>query len=131
MRLDRASVVLRFIGAGGVGVLLYYILLPLLTEVFGVWYMMSAFIASIANGTSNFVLHKLWTFKNRDQGRTSVQLVQYGLLFTSNLVLLYLSTKWLGIWYMHAQPVITVLISIASFFFTRIIFAPTTPPPQA
>jgi len=60
------SQVMRFLGAGGPGALLYYLILYILTDVIGVWYMVSAVIASVANHSSNFVLQKFWTFEDKD-----------------------------------------------------------------
>ncbi|MBX4205481.1 MAG: GtrA family protein [Candidatus Doudnabacteria bacterium] len=121
------SRVMRFLGAGGLGVLLYYLILYILTDLFGVWYMASAVIASIVNWTSNFVLQKLWTFQNRDKTNLHRQAGAYlsmaiG-LFLANLLLLYVLVEYLRLWYMGAQVIVTVILTVASYFITSRIFS--------
>jgi dolichol-phosphate mannosyltransferase len=128
------SRVLRFLGAGGLGVLLYYLILYTLTDLAGVWYMASAVIASIVNWTSNFVLQKRWTFENKDNKNLHKQAWEYaGMaigLFLTNLALLYVLVEYLKLWYMGAQVIVTVTLTIISYFITRRIFTTTSPPKE-
>jgi dolichol-phosphate mannosyltransferase len=60
--LNKIHQLLRFLLAGGVGLLLYYGLLYTLTEWAGVWYLFSAIIGFVACYSVNFTLHRKWTF---------------------------------------------------------------------
>jgi putative flippase GtrA len=119
--------ILRFLSAGGLGVLLYYLILYIFTDLFGVWYMMSAVIASIVNWTSNFVLQKLRAFQNRDRKNLHRQAGAYAgmaiVLFLANMLLLYVLVESFKLWYMGAQVIVTIILTIASYFITSRIFS--------
>ncbi len=124
--------IIRFLSAGGLGVSLYYLILYTFTDLFGMWYIASAIIASLVNWASNFVLQKYWTFQNKDARDIRWQAVSYAVmaavLFVSNLLLLYALVEYVHIWYLGAQVIVTVVLTVASYFVTRRIFSgPTTP----
>ena len=123
----RLSQVLRFISAGGLGVLLYYSILYVLTDVAGVWYIASATIAFIVNCASNFGLQKFWTFKNKGIKNVTRQASQYLTMsivfFAINLVLLYGLVEYARLWYLTAQALLTILLTTTSYFVSRRIFA--------
>lgn len=120
------SRIMRFLSAGGLGVLLYYLILYTLTDLLAVWYMASAIVASIANWSSNFVLQKFWTFQNKDTKVIHRQAGAYAVmaagLFVGNLLLLYLLVEYFRMWYMGAQAIVTVLLTVVSYFITSRIF---------
>ncbi|PIS41900.1 MAG: hypothetical protein COT25_00610 [Candidatus Kerfeldbacteria bacterium CG08_land_8_20_14_0_20_42_7] len=64
---------IRYCLAGIIGVGGYYLLLYVLTDYVGWWYILSATIASVVNFLSNFLLQKFWTFKNRDRKKHEVK----------------------------------------------------------
>jgi dolichol-phosphate mannosyltransferase len=121
------SQVLRFLSAGGLGVLLYYLILYILTSVAGVWYMVSAVIASIVNYSVNFVLQKFWTFENKSTKNIHQQVGKYlGLtltLFLVNLLALYALVEYAHLQYLVAQVVVTIILTIISFLVSARIFA--------
>lgn len=131
-RFTSAPRVIRFLSAGGLGVLLYYLVLYILTELLGVWYMASAVIASLINRTSNFVLQKYWTFQNKDTKNIRRQVSSYAVmaatLFVANLILLYALVEYVHIWYLGAQVLVTFVLTAASYLVTSRIFSnPTVP----
>lgn len=117
----------RFLSAGGVGLLLYYATLYLLTDLAGVWYIASALIASVVNYGSNFLLQKFWTFKNRDVENIPRQASAYAVLFVfislSNLFLLYVLVEYVHLMYLVAQVPVTIVLTIISYVVTARIFA--------
>ena len=127
MLASQLSQVMRFLSAGGLGVLLYYLILYTLTDVVGVWYMVSAVIASIVNCSSNFILQKFWTFENKDAKNIHWQAGKYAImvasLFLANLFLLYVLVKYVHLWYLAAQVIITILLTVISYLVSRRIFA--------
>jgi dolichol-phosphate mannosyltransferase len=124
---SRLSQVLRFLGAGAFGTLLYYIVLYGLTEFAGVWYITSAVVAALLNYSSNFVLQKVWTFENKNLEGIHKQVGKYialaTTLFILNTVFLYVLVEYAHLWYLAAQVIVTVILTIISFFVTRHIFA--------
>jgi dolichol-phosphate mannosyltransferase len=123
---------MRFLSAGGLGVLLYYMVLYILTDLFGVWYVASAVIASLVNWTSNFVFQKYWTFQNKNKKSIHRQVIYYAAMaatiFVANLALLYVLVEYTHIWYLGAQVIVTVLLTVASYFVASRIFSDPTVP---
>jgi putative flippase GtrA len=121
------SQILRFLIAGALGVSLYYLILYVLTDLVGVWYVASATVAGIANYTSNFLFQKFWTFKNKDAANIHRQAFKYLvlmiLLFINNLALLYALVEWANLWYLKAQIIVTVIVTVISYLVSRRIFA--------
>jgi len=126
-KMSRLRRVVRFCVAGAAGVIGYYIALYSLTEYFGVWYVASAVIGFILNTGLNFTLQKFWTFQNKETHMVGRQLVQYVAMFVSflvgNTVFLYLMVEYLHMWYIGAQMILTMVISILSFIISGKIFS--------
>ncbi|MDP2684691.1 MAG: GtrA family protein [bacterium] len=120
------SQILRFSIAGSFGLILYYLTLYALTDLVGVWYLLSAIIASIVNYSSNFLLHKFWTFKNKNLQGVHRQIGKYLALslslVISNLGLLYILVEYFQLWYLGAQAILTIIGGMISFLIIRLIF---------
>lgn len=118
--------VVRFCVAGAAGVIAYYTALYGLTEYFGVWYVASAVIGFILNTGLNFTLQKLWTFQNKETKLVGRQIVLYFAMtvffLVGNTASLYLMVRYLYTWYIGAQMILTVVISILSFIISGRIF---------
>jgi dolichol-phosphate mannosyltransferase len=111
---------------GGIGVILYYAILYLLTEFADVWYVISAIIAFTVSNGINFIVQKLWTFKNRDAEAAKKQYILYlsmGVcLLVANTLLLYVLVEYGHLNYLIAQAILTVLVTIVNFAATKRIF---------
>ena len=116
----------RFLIAGGVSVIIYYALLYGLTELFGVWYVISALVAFVVYYCANFALQKFWAFKNAEKRYVNQQLLQYSAMSIGNWILntylLYALVEYFHFWYMWAQLILTVIASIIAFFGLEWIF---------
>jgi putative flippase GtrA len=119
---------MRFVLAGGPGVLLYYAVFYALTYMFGTWYLASSVVASFANQACNFGLQKFWTFRNMDVTVMGTQARNYAAMaatmFLANLGLLFLLVDSLGLRPLTAQLMATAMLTVASYFMTSKIFAP-------
>jgi len=119
--------ILRFCSSGAIGVLLGYLILIVLTEEVGVWYLASAIVASIVNYTSNFLFHKYWTFKDRESHEIHRQIGKYAamvvFLFLLGITLLYILVECLRLWYLFAQLIVTGVVTVISYLISRRIFA--------
>jgi len=116
----------RFCIAGAAGVIAYYTALYGLTEYLGVWYVTSAMVGFTLNTGLNFILQKFWTFQNKEKHMVGRQLVLYIAMTISflvgNALFLYLMVEYLHMWYIGAQVILTVGISILSFIISGRIF---------
>jgi putative flippase GtrA len=103
---------------GGGCALLNLAVLWLLTSVLGVHYLVSNMISFLALTPVGFLLQKLMTFRT-PRAAAGVEWSRYfatmGSSFAANLVLMYVLVSLLGIWYLAANVVITVLLLVANF----------------
>jgi len=97
-----------------------FVVLYLVTELLGIWYMTSVIIAFVFSFFTSFVLQKLWTFNNKDFSTIHIQTAK---LFTITLVSLginmigiYLLVSKFDVWYIFAQALILGLIAAGNFF---------------
>ena len=126
MQTSRPKQAVRFCIAGAAGVITYYLTLYCLTEYLGVWYVVSAVIGFILNTGLNFTLQKFWTFQNKETHMVRRQIILYIVMTISflvgNTLLLYLMVQYLHMWYIGAQMILTLVISILSFIISGKIF---------
>jgi putative flippase GtrA len=123
--------IVRFGITGAVAIGLYYGILYALTEFLSVWYLLSAIVTYLFNVTSNFLLHKFWTFKNKDTQKVRQQMLLYLVMcivfFAVNTASLYVLVDIIHLWYIYAQVILTVILSAISYFLTKQIFATGAP----
>ena len=97
----------KFAIVGGVGTLVNILILYLLTEMVGVYYLFSAIISFLVAMTTNFILNKVWTFKENLKLKIGKKYLQFGLVSTLallvNLFFLYFFTEIFGIYYLISQ----------------------------
>ena len=97
----------KFVVVGGVGTIINISILYLLTEKAGVYYLISAIFSFIIAMSSNFILNKIWTFKENIKLGIWKKYLQFGfvsmLALSVNLLFLYIFTEVLGIYYILSQ----------------------------
>ena len=122
--MDRIA---RFLIAGVVAVFVNLLSLYLLTRYAHIWYLVSSMIAFSTSYVVSFVLQKFWTFKNKEVGAIAYQLPLHLLLALFNLVLntilIFALVEWGHVWYMFAQALATIIISLDSFILSKKIFS--------
>jgi len=123
--------VFRFLLSGGIALGTDLILLYLFTDVFGIWYLVSAIVAFILAFGVSFSLQKFWTFGDHSREGIHMQIGVYFFVALINLglntLLVYLFVEWAGLYYLFAQIVASALIAIESFFvYQRFIFKKDT-----
>src|SRR3990167_11151751 len=116
---SRPGQVMRFYVAGAAGVIAYYAALYGLTEYLGVWYVTSAVVGFTLNTGLNFTLQKFWTFQNKETHMVGRQLALYVAMTVSfligNTLFLYIMVEYLHLWYIGAQVILMIVISVLSF----------------
>ena len=105
---DKDKILLRYIISGGLGVSGNLFVFYVATEIFHVWYLLSAVLAFFTALIVSFVLHKTWTFANASTGETKRQ----GFLYLSSAV---------GVLVLNSA----MLYILVDFFYIRAIFAQT------
>ena len=119
---DKDKILLRYIISGGLGVLGNLFVFYVATEIFHIWYLLSAVFAFFVALIISFILHKTWTFVGASMGTTKRQ----GFLYLSSAVgvlvlnsaMLYVLVDLFHIRAIFAQIVTLGLLAVGSFVFT-------------
>lgn len=123
---NESGQITRFSIVGGISVAIYYSVFIGFVELFRVWYVLSAFSAFVFYFVTNFTLQKYWAFKNTDSKYVARQLREFTVMAVANWVvnttLLYVFVEYFNVWYVYAQLVLTVFVSIIAYFGLRWIF---------
>lgn len=97
----------KFAIVGGIGTLINLAILYLLTEEAGFHYLLSAVISFLFAMTSNFILNKIWTFKENMHFDIRKKYIQFSFVsvfaLLVNLIFLYIFTDIFGIYYIISQ----------------------------
>lgn len=111
--------VVRFVAAGSTAAISQLVLLYILTDIIGLWYLASSIIAFCIAVLISFVLHKFWTFKDRvikgifGQFAAFFGVAVFGLVF--NTVLMFLWVDLIHLWYIYAQVITGLLVMFSNF----------------
>ncbi len=128
---EKAKDVVRFASAGSIGFGIFFVLLYVLTERFGFWYLGSSMFALVINYSVTFILQKILTFKDKTTHVLGRQIVLYALMVSGfyclNAVLLFVLVEFAGMWHMLAQLIISVLLTVISLYFSKPLFSPKPP----
>ena len=110
---------IKFVLVGCINTLLHLSILYLLVEYFSIYYVFASLIAFIIAVINSFIMNTLWTFKKDIKTKTGSR---YGKFFIvsviavmANLLLLYLITEYIGIWYILSQVIATGFSLIINF----------------
>jgi len=111
--------IVKYLIAGGTSTSVDLILLYILTDILGFWYLTSAILAFSIAFFVSFFLQKFWTFRDGDKEVMYKQMGVYlGVALTNlalNTALMYIFVDGFKIWYMLAQFVISGLIACESY----------------
>lgn len=122
-KYPKLSKVGRYILSGGSAAFVDLLLLYVLTDLFHVWYLVSAIIAFIVAFFVSFFLQKHWTFRDGQAEGVHKQMAAYLLIALINLgintFLMFVCVHYLKWHYMASQFVVAGLIACASFFVYR------------
>jgi len=125
-RIREKKVVREFVKfgvVGGMGTLINIAVLYLLTEKFGLYYMVSAVFSFMIAISHNFVLNKAWTFKENVKEEIGKKYFQFVfanvLVLIVNLSLLYFFTEFFGLYYIFSQLLATFITLFLNFFINK------------
>ena len=116
---------IKFYIVGASGVFVNLIILYLLTNFLGLWYLFSAIFGIIISVTTNFLGNKIWTFKIKDN-KIKHYVKKYINFWVASLVgiiiqliLLYILVHFFDIWYLLAAFIAIVIASFSNFLFSK------------
>jgi len=114
----------KFFICGLIGIIINLITLYILTEIFGVYYLLSAFIALILSSSLNFILNKVWTFKEEIEDGFIGKYFKFGAVRVVGLLvslgILYILTEYFNLYYMISQTISLIIVGFISFFIYKI-----------
>lgn len=118
--------ILRYIVSGGTAAFVDVALLYLFTDIFKIWYIISATIAFLFAFVVSFSLQKYWTFNDRSNERVSAQAALYFAVTTTNLGLntlgIFLCVEYGHVHYILSQIIVSALIAVESYFVYHFVF---------
>jgi dolichol-phosphate mannosyltransferase len=118
----KAEQFLKFCVVGGLGTIVNLVILYCFVEFFKFWYISSATIAFVIAATHNYILNKIWTFKDKRVGKKFIakQWTKFFVVSTLslgiNLTVLYALVEFFGLWYIFAQIVAIFAALLSNFF---------------
>lgn len=126
--------VIKYLIAGACAAGVNLAALYVLTDLFGLWYLLSAALAFILGFFVSFTLQKFWTFNNPATHALVPQATIYFVIvfinFGLNTLGMYLMVDILHIWYLLSEFIVLGLIAFESFFAYRTFVFHTKNPSQ-
>jgi len=117
--------IIKYIISGGTAAVIQLSLLYILTDIVGLWYIISSSIAFVAALLTSFFLQKFWTFRDDGMNRIKKQFAIYFFIgivnFMLNPTLLYIAVDLLRIWYLFGQITVSLLLAIGSYIINKFI----------
>lgn len=112
--------VMRFVISGGLAAVVNLALLYIFTDVFGIWYLISAALSFLFAFAVSFTLQKYWSFKSNDHSKIGAQLPMHLTVAVTNMllniVLIYIFVEMVGFHYLMAAIVSNIVIAFESYF---------------
>jgi dolichol-phosphate mannosyltransferase len=109
----------KFFICGVLGAIINLIILYVLTEYFGIYYLISALIAFIVSSSLNFVLNKTWTFKEDIEDEFFQKYLKFGavrfIVLGISIGFLFVLTEYFRIYYIISQTIALAIVGVISF----------------
>ena len=97
-----------------------YTVMLVLTELLGMWYILSSLFGFISGGITNFYINKNWVFKSE---KNRMQIIRYIIIWIGNLSInisgLYVLTEWFHFDYKISKVVVSLFIGVLLSFFVQ------------
>ena len=109
----------KFAIAGAIFAIVNILILYILTDFLGIYYILSSIIAFILGSTGNFLLNKKWTFKERIRHDflkkyTKAISVNIGAVIIT-ITLLFILTEFLNVYYLISQAIAMIVAFFINF----------------
>lgn len=120
------SRLLRYLIAGVTGTVVNVALLYVFTDVFHIWYLLSAVLSFSLSVLVSFVLQKFWTFQDPSKESVHHQVMYYAAVSLTNLALntaiLYGLVDFFHVHYLVGQVIASGIIACESYVVYHYIF---------
>ncbi|MCX6719201.1 MAG: GtrA family protein [Candidatus Taylorbacteria bacterium] len=129
-RHPKKTKIVRYIISGGTAAAVDLVLLYILTDLIGIWYITSSILAYLVAFMVSFTLQKFWTFRDHSRNNIHSQAVIYFIVTSLNLGLntlgIFAFVHYLSFHYLIAQIVVSVIIAMESYYVYHFIFNETS-----
>lgn len=114
----------RYIFVGGAAFIVDFVSLFIFTDVFGVYYLISAVIAFILGLIANYTLSINWVFNKRTLDNKLSEFTIFAVIgiigIFLNVVIIYLFTEYVGLFYLLSKIIAAALILFWNFFARKV-----------
>jgi len=109
----------KYITVGAISSLTYLCVLYILTDIAGIYYMVSAAIGIIVNEVINYLGYNFWAFGDRKSknhlASTGKYLIAFGVHSAVFYPLLYTLTEYAGLWYLMSTVIAMGIATVVKF----------------
>ncbi len=110
----------KFATVGAMGTVVNLSILYLFTDIFKIYYLISEVFAFFISVLNNYILNKIWTFKEEIKENMVIKYIQYSIVsvisLAVNIIILFVLVEYFNIWYIFAG-----VIAIAASFLVNFI----------
>ena len=110
----------KFLIVGGIGAIINLLVLFSMTEFLNIYYIFSEVIAFFIALTHNYIVNKLWTFKENFSDKSFQKYLQYVIVslisLCINLSILFILSDLVKLWYIFAEIFAVMISSLINFF---------------
>lgn len=118
---DNLELLKKYMGSGVLSVVIDYVVLVTLTELFGIYYLYSVTASYFSGFFANFFFNKYWTFRKKEN--TFAQMIKYSILAGMNYIftlsVMYSLTSMFGINYLISRGAVLILVTCWNFLLYR------------
>ncbi|MFC1710782.1 GtrA family protein [Nanoarchaeota archaeon] len=108
---------------GGLGVYIHIAILFVLTEFFGVYYLISGGIGFIVGSTNNYFVNKRFTFNEKVSDRVFAKYLKFIIVSISALIIslgiLYVFTEFVKVYYVISQLIANIIAFLIVFVISK------------
>ncbi len=113
----------KFALVGFTGTILHLLVLYVFTEFFGIYYVVASIFGFGFGVTNNFILNKIWTFKEKLNQKVVKKYYKYFIvniiILFINLLILYSLTEFLHVYYIISQIIAVGFSFLINFFISK------------
>ena len=106
---DSTKQMIKFAIVGAIGTIVNLSILFISTEFFSIYYIISEIIAFFCALINNYILNKIWTFKEKVKYKVIRKYFQYFsitlIALVVNLIILFILVEFFNMWYILAEIV--------------------------
>jgi len=117
---ERLFRLVRYMVSGGTAALFNFGILFILVHFGKMYYLYASMLAFTLSIAVSFTLQKFWTFRNSHLEGVHLQFARYLAIVLLNLILntalVYFFVEKLGVWYLLAQVIATLIIAVIGYF---------------